>query len=150
MRPTLILAWVFLLAGPAIAENVNSSAGRFQIAPDRDGFVRLDTMTGAVSHCHKREGTWRCDALAEERTDLDRDISLLRQEVAVLRAELSRLTGRLGATAQDSVSTSAELQIPGGRQIDQPEKSRSFVEQVMYRFLEMVRQLKSEKSVPQS
>jgi len=35
-----------------------------------DGIVRfIDTATGALTHCGKKRGTWRCEILAEERSD---------------------------------------------------------------------------------
>ena len=40
-----------------------------------DGFVRLDTQTGAVSHCGRREGVWFCEKLIEDETALDRRIA---------------------------------------------------------------------------
>jgi hypothetical protein len=53
----LIVAGAVIGAVPSWAEDPEPSAGRYQIAPDKDGFVRLDTETGAMSHCVKREGS---------------------------------------------------------------------------------------------
>jgi hypothetical protein len=149
-RPILFLAIVALFATPGLAEDAASpSSGRYQIAPDEDGFVRLDTRTGAMTHCGKQEGAWRCDVLAEERSDLVQRLDALAAEVGTLSAEVARLTGRLAAVeARPGAAPLPDARLPAAPSPDVREKefdeALSFAERLMRRFFDMVRELKSE------
>ena len=147
-RSILILAGALLLAGSAMAEDAVSTPGRYQIAPDGDGFVRLDTETGALTHCDKSESVWRCRTIAEERSDLDRRIIALGEDVASLRSEIGGLAERLGAIEKDLVSPD---EIPPTVAVPSPEarerefdQALSFAERMMRRFFDMIRELKNE------
>jgi hypothetical protein len=146
-RPILLLAGTLGLAVPALAQDVAAPSGRYQIAPDEDGFVRLDTRTGAMTHCGKRAGAWRCDVLAEERSEFDRRLDALDREVAALKAEIGRLTAALSATEkkpETSVSPSPTDPSAGTRD-EELDEALSFAERLMRRFFDLVRQLKSEE-----
>lgn len=149
-RPTLLFAVIALFATPVVAQNAASpSSGRYQIAPDEDGFVRLDTRTGAMAHCGKREGAWRCDVLAEERSDLDRRLDVLAGKVDALSAEVARLADRLAAVeAKPGAAPSPGARLPAAPSPDAREEeldqALSFAERLMQRFFELVRELKSE------
>lgn len=148
-RSILILAGAFLLAGSALAEDAVSTSGRYQIAPDGDGFVRLDTETGALTHCDKSVGVWRCRTIAEERSDFDRRIVALGEDVASLKSELGSVTARLGAI-EESLARSEED--PPAAATPSPEarerefdETLSFAERMMQRFFDMIRELKNEE-----
>jgi len=153
LRQTLTIAWVFLLAGPTIAEQATSTTGRYQISPDDDGFVRLDTTTGALTHCKKQEGVWRCEILAEERPDFDGDIESLREAAAALNAELSRVTERLGVIEESLSTTGAVPPVTIDPAIEDREKdldqTSSLAERIMQRLFEMIRELKGEEPAQQ-
>jgi hypothetical protein len=148
-RPILLLVGTLLLAVPALGQDSALPLGRYQIAPDADGFVRLDTRTGALTHCGKRDGAWRCDVLAEERSDLVERVAALRDEMASLTAGLDRLASRLstiedklGAPAAAPPSTAAPLVDGDEKELDE---ALSFAERLMKRFFELVKELKSEE-----
>ena len=61
---------------PAAADD-RARAGRYAVQPSADGFIRLDTETGAVSHCGRREGVWFCEKLVEDQTALKSGIDAL-------------------------------------------------------------------------
>ena len=162
-RPILFLAALLSLPIAAIGQNApvaredattsapdaSVPSGRYQIAPDEDGFVRLDTRTGAMTHCGKREGAWRCDVLAEERSDVDRRLDALAGKVEALSAEVARLAKRLAAVeagfgASAAPAPEARLPAPEAREEDFDE-ALSFAERLMRRFFDMVRELKSEE-----
>jgi hypothetical protein len=140
----LVVAGAVLGAVPSLAEEAPPSAGRYQIAPDEDGFVRLDTETGAMSHCVKRDGAWRCDVLAEDRSASDARIESLVREVEALTKKVEGLAARL-ATIEAARSGDAPT---AGAPPSDPELDRalSFAERLMQRFFDMVRQLKTEES----
>src|SRR5690606_31051714 len=83
-----------------------TQAGRYQISPDERGFVRLDTETGAMSHCGQQQGVWRCEPLAEG-NDIARQLDELSATVSQLSEEFSQLEGRLARLESSAGSTSS-------------------------------------------
>lgn len=136
-----------LLFGPAMA----SDQGRYQIAPDGDGFVRLDTETGALSHCERSDGTWRCAVVVDDRAEIDARIGALQEEMASLKAELEILSDRLASLEDGLDKTDGPL--PGGglseEQEQELDEALSFAERMMQRFFDMIRELKNEQSPQQ-
>ena len=144
-RPILFLAAVLSLAAPAAGQDASAPSGRYQIAPDEDGFVRLDTRTGAMTHCGKRDGAWRCDVLAEERSDLEQRIDALAGKVDSLSAEIARLADRLAAVEAGPGAAASPGAAPSPDARDEDfDEALSFAERLMRRFFELVRELKSE------
>lgn len=149
LRQTLPIAIAILLGGSAIAEQATSTTGRYQIAPDEDGFVRLDTRTGTLTHCKKRETVWHCEILDEDRPEIDRDIQSLREAAVALNAELGRLNERLGAIEESLDATG----VPPPAKIDPAivdreealDQAPSLTERIMQRLFDMIRDMKSEE-----
>ena len=142
--------YVLLVAGlmfgtvPLFAQEAPPAAGRYQIAPDENGFVRLDTETGAMSHCVKREGAWKCEVLAEDRAASDARIEALSREVEALTKKVEDLTARLATLEK---ARGAEAPSAGAPPNDPEfERALSFAERLMQRFFDMVRDLKTEES----
>ena len=63
--------------------------------------LRLDTRTGAVSICAKKETGWACNAVPDERQALEN--------------EIARLQGENGALKKDMLARG--LPLPGGSQV---------------------------------
>lgn len=53
-----------LFAAPSFAAPPATDAGRFQLAPTDSGVTRIDTATGAISHCTEQNGAWTCQTVA--------------------------------------------------------------------------------------
>jgi hypothetical protein len=89
MRPILLALILASLAGPALAEQpADPSAtenGRYSMTPVQDGFLRLDTRTGAVAMCRLVNGAPECRLAADERAALDNEIGRLQAENRELR-----------------------------------------------------------------
>jgi len=94
MPRIVILAGLGLAASPALAEE---PAGRYSVLPSSDGFIRVDTATGAVSHCGKRDGAWYCDVLIEDRGLIERRLDALTSEVTALAGQIAALATRIEA-----------------------------------------------------
>jgi hypothetical protein len=142
MRQSLILAGALLLAAPAVAEDpAPGAAGRYAIQSSDNGFVRLDTQTGAVSHCRQTDGTWHCDAIAEDKAALERQIKDLSDQVTTLTDEVGRLKEELAAL-KSTPAPQTTLTPEEEREFD---KAMGFAERLMKRFFEMVRDLKGEE-----
>jgi len=57
-RQVLFLAAYVGFAGPLAAQD---KPGRYTMTPTDGGFVRLDTETGAVSFCSRKDTQWFCE-----------------------------------------------------------------------------------------
>ena len=143
MRPLVLFAAILLVAAPAAAEDVSPAPGRYAVQPSDDGFVRLDTESGAVSHCKRTDNIWRCQPIAEEKAMLAEKIDSLSQQVATLSAEV----GRLKAEVSNLTSARADKPTAALSPDDEKEFDRAmgFAERLMKRFFEMVRELKGDE-----
>lgn len=146
VRTILFLAGGLLLGWPAMAEETAPSPGRYQFAPDGDGFVRLDTESGAVAYCGKSEAGWRCDVVADE---FDSRIVAMQQELAELKAELKDMGERLALLADEGDATGEAPPVarnePSAEEEREFEQALSFAERMMQRFFDMIRELKNEE-----
>ena len=88
-------AAVLVFATSATAQET-ATASRYSITPSNGGFVRLDTETGTVSRCLKRDGVWLCEP-AEERLVADGQLTDLAKVVATLSERLKAVEGALEA-----------------------------------------------------
>jgi hypothetical protein len=122
----IVAAVAFLaLALPAHAEDA-----RYALSPSRDGFVRLDTVTGAASHCASVKGVWRCEPLQIESNRLD----ALATEVAALKAKVAALAANIAALPEKQEAPAALA--------SEPPRRPSLLTTALGRFLAFVRILK--------
>ena len=133
---------VIILAG-AIAGSTGASAqstpveagARFSIQPIDGGVLRLDTATGAVSICTRREASWSCEPVADKAvapTELDR----LKAQNLALRAEVERLERELRDRTSDAPKPKFEL--PSEEDVD---KAMSYVERLLKKFRDRLKAL---------
>ena len=108
----------------------------------RDGFVRLDTETGAVSHCKRIVDTWHCDAIAEDKAALERQVQTLSRQVDALTAEVGGLREQLATLKAAPAEPQTKRTPDEEREFD---KAMGFAERLMKRFFEMVRDLKGDE-----
>jgi len=137
--PVLMLA----LAGPAAAQTVVRE-GRYAIVPVEDGFLRLDTRTGAVSRCTGKIGRLACRILPDERLAYEAEIGRLENRIdelegRVAAVEKSRPFGGLEAPDGDG-------ELPSEEEID---KVMTLAEKVMRRFFGFVKELKRDLETDQ-
>jgi predicted RNase H-like nuclease (RuvC/YqgF family) len=122
--PLLLLG---LLAAPSLA--LAEEAGRFVLKEaDQNTFIRLDTVTGAVSHCASKAGEWNCKTLSDDRKELHDEIAALRKENAELKSRLS----------QADAKEESRLVLPSDKDID---RVMALFEKYFERFLSFIRQL---------
>ena len=149
-RPLTAVAGFLLLTAAAVAQEAKP-VGRFQITPSEEGFTRLDTETGSVAHCGRREGVWYCEPLAGADTGreqkLDRlagEVARLSEDLAALAARIDALAGRLEALAVERLSAGA----PAEEETRRTDEAFGFAERVMRRFFDMVREMKRAEADP--
>ena len=96
MRRIALLLVGVALAGTAAGDELKPGS-RFAVQPSDDGFIRLDTRTGAVSHCGRRQGVWFCEKLVEDQTALEKRIDDLTARVDALSKEIDALAAHSAA-----------------------------------------------------
>jgi hypothetical protein len=108
----------------------DSENGRFSMSPVSEGVMRLDTRTGQVSLCRKRD-VWTCETVADDRAAYEKEIGRLQQKITGLEAELGRGTNK-----------GSDLKLPTEAELDRVMK---FFENVFRRFIGMIEGLQREK-----
>ena len=91
LRAIVAVVAAFAAAAPAQTTS-ESDGGRYRFSPTTDGGVlRLDTRTGSVSNCAKRDSAgWACYAVPDERDALDAEIGRLQADNTRLKDELKK------------------------------------------------------------
>ncbi|WGR94031.1 hypothetical protein MTX26_31375 [Bradyrhizobium sp. ISRA443] len=134
-------------AQPAAAPDTEN--GRYALSPAADGFLRLDTRTGAVSTCTNSSDGWACYAVPDERAAMDAEIGRLQADNEKLKAELAAreptTSGKTDEALPKSESQKAEPKTAEGeRKIEIPlpsdrdmDRVMSFLERAWRRLIEM-------------
>jgi hypothetical protein len=146
-----VAAGVLLVSGAAMAQSApDTENGRFTLSPAGEGFMRLDTRTGAVTTCTNSSAGWACYAVPDERAAMDAEIGRLQADNDRLKAELAaREPVASGKTDEalpkgDSLKKpepkaaeaerKIEIPLPSDRDMD---RVMSFVERAWRRLIEM-------------
>lgn len=147
-----VIIAALVLTMPAYADEAtpDTEGGRYTFNKVADGFVRLDTQTGAVALCNQRSVGWACLAAPEDRAVLENEIARLRSENAALKKDiLSRglplppgimpeAAGAGGGPGTGEVI----LRLPGDADVD---RAMAYVNQMWHRLVEAL--AKAEKQV---
>ena len=123
----VLMTLVLFAATPALAAesaDVSTENGRYAMTPAPDGFLRLDTRTGAVSLCTVASGAVACRASAEERRALEDEVDRLTQENARLKQ------------AADPSHPASKYGIPNDQDVD---RALSVAERFMKRMMKILR-----------
>lgn len=107
--------------------------GRFAMHPVDGGFVRLDTETGAVSLCSKGPRGFACEAVPDERGQLQ-EIERLKAANRALEDEVRRLV----ADAQGRAGSARRLELPTEADVD---KALDYMERMFKKFRDRFRDL---------
>lgn len=136
-----------LAASTAIAQDTRP--GRYTMHKTEDGFVRLDTETGAISMCRKNGNGWSCSDL-DERTDGPpnrNEPNDLAAENRELKAEIKRLEELLelrGNNRQDS-EPKKSFKLPTEREVDQ---ALDYFERMLKKFQDRLKRLEQGTEKP--
>jgi hypothetical protein len=142
MRALVLMVSALLAIAPAaLAQTApDSENGRYTFSPVPDGTLRLDTHTGAVSLCAKKEAGWACTMVPDERSALESEIARLQGENGVLKKDmLARNLPLPGGVSGAPQSAQRELQLkvplPSDAEID---RVMSAFEKMWRRLIDMV------------
>ena len=112
-----------------------------------DGFVRLDTETGAMSLCRKVDDNWACRRMLSGDKADQGEISKLRRENEDLRAEVKRLSQMLalgGPKLNDPSDPERpgkngnSFRLPTEKEVDQ---ALNYFENILRKFQERLKKL---------
>ncbi|HEY4191137.1 MAG TPA: hypothetical protein VGM46_00685 [Mesorhizobium sp.] len=115
-----------LFAMPALAED----AGRYRLEKSTDGYIRMDTQTGAMSRCEDRAGQLVCRMAADERSAYQNEIDDLQDSVKALDARVGKL--------ENSLSARLESKLPSEEEFN---KTMSYMERFMRGFMGIVKDM---------
>jgi hypothetical protein len=142
LRSVIVLAVVLMaITAPAHAQPTpDAENGRYTFSSVADGMLRLDTRTGAVSICAKKDTGWTCNSVPDERAALETEIARLEGENGALKKEmLARGLPLPGGVASVPSGNQRELNLkvplPSDAEID---RVMSAFERVWRRLQEMV------------
>jgi len=128
---TAIIAFGFCT--PAIADDAapDTAGGRYSLNKVVDGFVRLDTQSGAVG--------WACQTVPEDRTAFEHEIEHLQSENAALKKALLAhglpLPNEMMPEAPGTDSNQITIRLPDNADID---RAIAYVGQVWQRLVDAV------------
>lgn len=111
---------------------------RFRLERTEDGYVRMDTKTGAMSICRERSGQLVCTLAADERAAYQDDIADLGEKLDKLEARIAALESGGGAKADPGLPSEEEF-----------EQTMGLMERFFRRFMGMVQDFEKEEKTPQ-
>ncbi|MDX2258978.1 MAG: hypothetical protein NW205_08685 [Hyphomicrobiaceae bacterium] len=110
-------------AGPEVAPSPPGAAGRYTMSPVEGGFLRLDTVTGAVSMCAKSGSGWACEPLPDNARQMTDEVDRLKSENDKLKDDLRRMEDEfVGAAPKDGLPGPRgvpNVQLPSEKDVDQ-------------------------------
>jgi hypothetical protein len=145
-----IAATVLAVGGAAAQTSPDTENGRYTLAPAGDGFLRLDTRTGAVTTCTTSRAGWACYLVPDERAALDAEIGRLQVDNDRLKTELAARGPAVSGKTDEALPKSDQLKkaepktaeserkieipLPSDRDMD---RMMSFLERAWRRLIEM-------------
>jgi len=148
---------VVLAASLSPVNAAEEAVGRYQMKPTDDGFIRLDTQTGAVSLCSRSAGDWACRGLPDDQKALHDKIARLEEQNRSLEDENRRLEDVMGLNPGQPESGALNGSVPQpGNKFALPnekdvDKAFDYFEGLLKKFRERLKKLeepKKNESVP--
>lgn len=140
----LVAFAIMQLATNANAEPRNE-VGRYSMHKTDDGFIRLDTLTGAVSICGKADAGWSCRPMPDEARKLKSEIESLRQRYHDLARRFAAATGRPPPPQSDQPNNERPepkaFRLPSEQEVD---KALDYFESMLKKFQDRLKRLERE------
>lgn len=133
MRKAITATMGLILAAGAAMSASAQDTQRFQMQRTNDGFMVMDTETGAASFCRERAGEFVCSETRE-------DQAASQSEIAILRKKMTELEARIEALESGSASAGS---LPSETEFEQ---TLNFMERFFRRFVDIVKGLESDET----
>jgi len=154
-RLLVAVASCLLGLAPAAAEPTpDTENGRYTLSQTADGFIRLDTRSGAVSTCSNNGNGWACYAVPDERKAMDEAIGRLQAENDQLKAQLAAREGGASGKIDEALPKSDKQAAPRAdseRKIEIPlpsdadlDRVMSFLERAWRRLVDMANRMQKD------
>jgi hypothetical protein len=134
-----------------------ASGGRFTFNRIDNGYLRLDTQNGQVAYCRAQTAGWSCQAVPENRSELEADVARLQSDMTALKtlkSDIARLQDEIAALRREVAALKepppprppADL-IPPDKgpdmtirlpSYDDVTRARAFLEKTWHRLVEMI------------
>ncbi|MDX8498094.1 hypothetical protein RFM99_06645 [Mesorhizobium sp. VK4C] len=118
-----------LVAASAYSEETD----RYRLEKSANGYVRMDTQTGAMSICEERAGQLVCKMAADERASFQDEIDRLQSSVKALDERVTRL--------ENTPSARLESNLPSEEDFN---KTMNYMERFFRRFMDIVKDMDRE------
>ena len=83
-----------------------NSQSRYVMKDTKGGYLRMDTQTGNVSICRPKANSWVCEAVADDRKALEKEIARLDDRIGVLKRHIKK-------------TESTYFNLPSDKEVDQ-------------------------------
>jgi hypothetical protein len=143
---TQAFATLLLMMLAAPASQAGDSPGRYSLTPIGGSLLRLDSATGAMSVCGSKEGSFVCEAVADDALAMKHEIDRLAEENEAMRLKLLKLEAALNAAKAESESATPPATPGAGIQVPELnlDKVAELASRILERFEDVVRSLKQE------
>jgi hypothetical protein len=131
---------------PPIGDSLAAPAegGRFTFNRIDNGLLRLDTQNGQVAYCRAQTAGWSCQAVPENRSELDADVARLQSDIARLQDEIAALRREVAALKEPPPPADLTSPDKGPDVIirlpthEDVARARAFLEKTWQRLVEMI------------
>lgn len=131
-RYSALFALAIILGVATHSASAQETSSRYVLKSIEEGFIRLDTKTGAISTCRGERGNMICRTTADDRAVLQEEIERLQKENDALRAKLTK-------AAADKKTGKNTLGLPNKDDID---RVMTYFEGWMKRFFKFTETMK--------
>jgi hypothetical protein len=144
--PNVLFSGLALLLFVGAAPDPESAGGRYKLTPVEGGaFLRLDTQTGVVSVCQRKDANWACAAVPDDRRALESEIGRLATENKELQGSVKRLEELLALPDPEGTDKRAlrgpKIQLPSEADVDW---AMDYVQRMMRKFKDRMRDFKND------
>ncbi|MER9072329.1 hypothetical protein NKH80_05790 [Mesorhizobium sp. M0904] len=119
-------ALVSLTAASAFSEE----ADRYRLEKSANGYVRMDTQTGAMSLCEERSGQLVCQTAADERAAFQDEVDRLQNSVKALDERVAKLENSLAARLESTLPSEEDFN-----------KTMGYMERFLRSFMDIVKDM---------
>ncbi len=137
MRFTSLAACLALMPLVAVSAHANDLE-RYKLEKSANGYVRMDTQTGAMSICEEKDGQLVCRVAADERTAFQDEIDRLQDRVKSLDERVTRLEGSLTQKLESSLPSEEDFN-----------KTMGYMERFLRSFMGIVKDMEKDEPQPQ-